>query len=1848
MNVSGFEHPVIMKIDLNGQLLWSTFNNVRNGISGQNTCRGFDIWLSEDGFIYGVSSTLISTTNSRKIWKVNAVNGDIAFITNFYQNGSYLKLYDYDATKLVATYKRSVSGTENMAMLAYISKQTGDTIRKYEMGTCNGECGARIDKNKNLYYWRDNNFSKYNRDSLNQLLWTKTYAVVNSNPLDEIHDVYIDYQDNVFLFGRNGATFGHGDGIVAKVSNGDGSQIWNKVVWTTDIKKSDFIDRNGKLYVSYRHTLVGSVISNFTVGKLDKITGNLDWVSNQLVTAVGSSNGNGGDETAILSMDIDCTGDLYTTGYYNDANYGPAVWGNMKLNGATGVKIYDKTIDITPATQDLYSQGLSSFIYNNQSIILGQIQNMSSPNFFLSDAYFTTYNAAGDYTVLKRIGSEYSIPSKTLDIQASGDTLFYFKQQGKFLYLQSYLHRSTQIWNNNYSSATGKISLGGLMKITPNRVAMVYKENPTNTVYPFNQAVSNTIKLLIVNRNTGVTTNTITYTFTNDTITLLEMEADDNSAFVSYEKDGNVYMLRWSGGATFAAPVLMDLAGSPQSFKGEQNCVINRSTTHLIAVDNLKIKQIAKTNLTATNLFTFATPREYYDCDIHNNKLYMVGKDQFNHQLFSVYDLTTNALLADESFQPGALFQIDRDSYGNPIISGESSGNIVTKYINAMYNTVVWEKNYSLGTTDNKILYSSNTNPHSNIINQTGAISRSDGSTDFFISTINFYGDSLFTYIAGDSVQLKSFGFVAGYAPDSSSLIGGAHNRHISTREGVIFDLDTNFCNRIISGAQVTCSTPISTLSASSAISYQWTRNGQPMSGETNQTLNVSLPGRYNCIFTDACGQDTSVISFYSDTISQPQTPVISSLDSVICPNGNTLLNVSPAFHYQWLLNGNLISNSNNDSLSVNQPGSYSVVVMNTLGCTSSSTVSATIDEFAGINNSISSNTLVICPNLSGLLISNTQNSYQWYHNGQAISGATNDSLVFNNFGIYNLMIVDTNGCSDSLTNGVSIQSYPSTTTISGTSHQICHEQGQYLVCSPSQSYQWYRNGLLLSGQINDSILVNQEGNYNVVVLGNNGCTDSSQTAFTISFSPFDYDISGNSQWLCDGETKILNASSGQNNYQWFLNGVQLAQTQNSISVNQEGVYNVQITDANGCVDTLDTGYIVSVAPSTTNSIYAIEDTICNGNSSLLITTSGNSYQWLRNGAVISGESNDTLEVTLEGTYSLIVTNNYGCNSGVINPIEIFKYPSSVTINGNTTICSGTSTILTSSPALNYQWFLNGNVLTGETNQTLEVSENGNYSIVVTNTNTCIDTITNEFELNYITSNSTITSASNQICHEQSQYLISSLSQSYQWYQDGQLLSGETNDSLLINSGGEYNVLTLDYNGCLDSNATGFNVTVLPFDYTIFGFDQWLCSGPNEILIATPGQIGYEWFLNGTSLQETHNAISIGQEGIYNVQITDINGCVDTLDVGYLVSIPSPTTSSMYTTEDTICQGSNTLIIASSGSSYTWIYNGNFLQGESNDTLEASLQGTYSVLITNSFGCNSEPPEPVQVMFHPSTLNINGNATICNGTTTILTSAPAVNYQWFYETNELSGETNQTIEVSEEGFYSLVITDNNNCVDSSEIGFEVSYFEPINVNFTNSPYAFCVNDGIESILVSPTGGDLNGIGVINSNFNPNLSGAGEFTIVYSGEDSNNCTYSDSALVVVNDTQTDTMEVDTIGEYTLNGTTYTASGTYIQSYLNSVGCDSTIVLILSIDDAAVVESDGSLIQLYPNPTVSGIFFIEGYSIDLSGQVIKIIDSRGRLVKVITSNGSKTTLDLSEYERGVYFVEVGNKHFSVIYQ
>lgn len=166
----------------------------------------------------------------------------------------------------------------------------------------------------------------------------------------------------------------------------------------------------------------------------------------------------------------------------------------------------------------------------------------------------------------------------------------------------------------------------------------------------------------------------------------------------------------------------------------------------------------------------------------------------------------------------------------------------------------------------------------------------------------------------------------------------------------------------------------------------------------------------------------------------------------------------------------------------------------------------------------------------------------------------------------------------------------------------------------------------------------------------------------------------------------------------------------------QPGDYRAIVKSAAGCVDsvtmTLDFPSVILVNPVGTIDL-------CEGDTATLAASAHPTltYQWQKDG-VNTGTDTSILHVTGSGVYSVITQVGSNCvdTSNAVT-VTVHSLPVPVITNTNNVLTTGTFAT--------YQWYRNTVAISGATTNTYTATENGTYTVKVTNENDCEGTAAN-------------------------------------------------------------------------------------------------------------------------------------------------------------------------------------------------------------------------------------------------------------------------------------------------------------------------------------------------------------------------------------------------------------------------------------------------------------------------------------------------------------------------------------------
>jgi hypothetical protein len=739
---------------------------------------------------------------------------------------------------------------------------------------------------------------------------------------------------------------------------------------------------------------------------------------------------------------------------------------------------------------------------------------------------------------------------------------------------------------------------------------------------------------------------------------------------------------------------------------------------------------------------------------------------------------------------------------------------------------------------------------------------------------------------------------------------------------------------------------------------YSWSP-----SGGAADTASGLTAGTYTATITDANGC-TATQSF---TITEPTALVASaSAQTDITCNGDANGSATVAatggtgsYTYSWSPSGGTADTANGLSA-----GTYTATVTDANGCTA--TQSFTITEPTAIITSVSTQTNVSCfSGTNGSATIAATGGTPGYTYSWSPYGGTADTATGLSAGTYTVTITDANSCT--ATQSVTITE-PSimTTSIATQTNVSCNggSNGSATITATGGSgiytYSWSPSGG--TGNTANGLTA---GTYTATITDENGCTATQSVTITEPLV-LSASIGGQTEVSCnsgsDGSATVsVTGGTGPYTYSWAPFGG-TADTATGLAA---GTYTVTITDSNGCTTTQS--FTITEPTALVASASAQTDITCNGdaNGSATVAATGGTgsytYSWSP-----SGGTADTATGLAAGTYTATVTDQNGCSATqtfVINqPAAIIASAAAqtdVTCNGASN-GSATVTATGGTGAYTYSWSPSG----GTTNTATGLAA-GIYTATVKDANGC--SATQSFTISQPAALSvSVNVLTNVSCNSGSDAAATAIvtggtgAYTYSWSP-----AGGTADTATGLSAGIYTVTVTDANGCTANQSftinqpTSLAATVTQTNVT--------CSGGNNgsATITVTGGSGiytYAWSPSGGNAATATGLTA----GIYNVTVTDSNGCIlteiVTVTTAQDTTAPVPTVASLPVINGYCSVFSAEIAIPTATDSCTGTIN-----ATTSSPLNFTAQGTYSITwnYNDGNGNTSSQNQTVNVLASP-------------------------------------------------------------------------------------------------------------------------------------------------------------------------------------------------------------------------------------------------------------------------------------------
>jgi gliding motility-associated-like protein len=559
----------------------------------------------------------------------------------------------------------------------------------------------------------------------------------------------------------------------------------------------------------------------------------------------------------------------------------------------------------------------------------------------------------------------------------------------------------------------------------------------------------------------------------------------------------------------------------------------------------------------------------------------------------------------------------------------------------------------------------------------------------------------------------------------------------------------------------------------------------------------------------------------------------------------------------------------------------------------------------------------------------------------------------------------------------------------------------------------------------------------------------------------------------CDGEIETTNIGGGTPPYTINWSGPDgfIANTAN-ISGLCYGEYTITITDSEGICEYIETIIMAGTPPL--NPQASSNSPICQGETLDLTVTTENpaiSYQWSGPNGYSSYEQNPSRPAStpsMSGRYYVGVEDEYGCQA--IDSVDVIVYPvQAVTVTSNTPYCTGQDIELNATIVNNatYQWVGPNSFTSTDTNPIITnctLENAGSYSLTVTNEHSCQTSINHEI---VVTPGIEVdVTATDPLCYNDANGWIDitvtngTPNYTYLWSTGA---TGNIAHNLI--GGNQYCVTVTDAAGCSLEVCRTLN-NPAPIQTSVSNVATECGELDGELILNISGGVGgytVEW-----TEGHTGEHITGLHPGAYTATITDANGCTKIINAN--VDFFGGSNASIIELQGISCNGYTTGILQANmengASPFTYQWS---VAGQTSQTLSNVGAGTYTVTVTDTYGCYGsvsyelQQPEKITISFDKTDVMCRGEKTGA-ATVNVAGGVFPYTYQWQH------GPTSSHITSLKADTYVVQVTDMNGCQHTDFVVIE----EPersitIDLQVTNLT---CYGKFDGSAIAEATGGTL--------------------------------------------------------------------------------------------------------------------------------------------------------------------------------
>lgn len=391
---------------------------------------------------------------------------------------------------------------------------------------------------------------------------------------------------------------------------------------------------------------------------------------------------------------------------------------------------------------------------------------------------------------------------------------------------------------------------------------------------------------------------------------------------------------------------------------------------------------------------------------------------------------------------------------------------------------------------------------------------------------------------------------------------------------------------------------------------------------------------------------------------------------------------------------------------------------------------------------------------------------------------------------------------------------------------------------------------------------------------------------------------------------------------------------------------------------------------------------LCPNETDTLWTQAYDSYQWYQDGAVIPGATLQYLvinQATAAGSYFKVSATQSACTEmsdsvlvdGWAYLPPFVAHGGTYTINpndGSSLLCPGVDTmILTFSYPANIQWFKNGVAIPGATTNQLKVTEPGTY-IVQGAPAVCPNNIAMlgvDIDVSYITAH--ISPDDLVLCPSAVDTLSVDSGSNFQWYKDGVLIPGATNQTHPVEQfadAGSWFSAAVTVMGC---NVHTDSVLVDGWAFASLSVsssgnfttgdegEALLCSGDTLFLeVLPPYTQSVQWYKNSAVIPGANNVVyKATASGDYTVKGSPVE-CPGFSQNNFGLPVVAEFRAQPALPVITNAGGTLSVTPVTPTVTYQWYKDGVIIPGATGATYNTGGQaGSYTVKVTDGSGCSN-------------------------------------------------------------------------------------------------------------------------------------------------------------------------------------------------------------------------------------------------------------------------------------------------------